>query len=129
MFCDKYLLICIYITMKKKVLHNSACNSIFELQWPFVIHYISTPMNAIEQVAWVARNGTHHIYFTLVQLITILSQLFLSTIMQLPYDYNHNVMLMLFLIHSLEFNMWHYEDFWAIFLEILISIIHYDDSF
>jgi hypothetical protein len=49
--------------------------------------------------------------------------------MQLPYDYNHNVMLMLFLIHSLEFNMWHHEDFWVIFFEILISIVHYDYSF
>jgi hypothetical protein len=49
--------------------------------------------------------------------------------MQLLYDYNHNVMLMLFLIHSLEFIMWHYEDFWVICFEILISIIHYDYSF
>ncbi len=35
MFCSKYLPMCIYITMKKKVFCNLACNSIFELQWPF----------------------------------------------------------------------------------------------
>jgi hypothetical protein len=66
---------CVFTSLwKKKVFHNLACNSIFELQLPFVIHYISTPMNAIEQVAWVARDGTHHIYVILMQFITILLQ-------------------------------------------------------
>jgi len=34
-----------------------------------------------------------------------------STTMQLPYDYNHNVMLMSFFIHPSKFNKWRYEDF------------------
>ncbi len=42
--------------MKKKVF----CNSLFELQSPFVTHCISTPMSAIK-VAWVTRNATHYI--------------------------------------------------------------------
>ncbi len=58
---------CVFTSLlKKKVFCNSACNSIFELQWPFAIHYIFTPMNVNEQVAWVARDGTHHIYLTLM---------------------------------------------------------------
>jgi hypothetical protein len=34
-----------------------------------------------------------------------------STTMQLPYDYNHNVMLMSFFIHPSKFNKWCYEVF------------------
>ncbi len=52
-----------------------------------------------------------------------------STTMQFPCDYNHNVMLTSFLIHSSKFNTWHYDLFWVIFFEILISIVHYDYSF
>jgi hypothetical protein len=39
------------ITMKKKVFYNWACNLIFELQWPFAIHYIFTPMSGVKQFA------------------------------------------------------------------------------
>jgi hypothetical protein len=51
-----------------------------------------------------------------------------STIMQLHYNYTHNVMLTsLIVIHLLKYDMWHYEDLWTYFLKkILISIIHYD---
>jgi len=31
--------------------------------------------------------------------------------MQISYDYNYNVMLTSFFIHSSKFNTWHYEDF------------------
>ncbi len=59
--------------------------------------------------------------------ITTLSQKLFS-IMQFPYDYNYNVMLMWFLSIHQKFNTWHYEDFlW--FFKILISIVHYDYSF
>jgi len=51
----------------------------------------------------------------MVQLIITQLQLccnnLFSTTMQLPYDYNHNVMLTSFFIHPSKFNMWHYEDF------------------
>jgi hypothetical protein len=37
-----------------------------------------------------------------------------STTMQLYYNYTHDVMLMsLIIIHLLQFDMWHYEDFWT----------------
>jgi hypothetical protein len=49
--------------------------------------------------------------------------------MQLFYDYNYDVMLTSFFIHSSKFNTWFYEDFLVIFFEILISVIHYDYSF
>jgi hypothetical protein len=51
-----------------------------------------------------------------------------STIMQLHYDYTHDVILMSFIvIHLLKFDTWHYEFFWIyIFFEILISNVHYD---
>jgi len=52
----------------------------------------------------------------------------LFSIMQFPYDYNYNVMLMWFLSIHQKFNTWHYEGFlW--FFKILISIVHYDYSF
>ncbi len=75
------------------------CNSLFL--------YI---MNDIRQVARVV---THCIYT--MQLITTQLQLCrnnsFSITMQLPYDYNHNVMLMSFFIYPSIFNTWHYEDF------------------
>jgi hypothetical protein len=52
-----------------------------------------------------------------MQLIATQLQLnhnYFSTTMQLPYGYNHNVMLMSFFIHSSKFNIWHYEDFFVI---------------
>jgi hypothetical protein len=84
---------------KKGVFCNWACNLIFELQWPFVAHYIFTPMNVIAQVAWVVKNATHYILD--------------HTLMQLPYNYNHNVMLTSLFIHSSKSNMCHCEDFWV----------------
>jgi hypothetical protein len=54
----------------------------------------------------------------LVHLITTQLQLCrnnpFSTIMQFPYDWNHNVMWTSFFIHSSKFNTLHYEDFLAI---------------
>jgi hypothetical protein len=42
----------------------------FELQSPFITHYISTPMSVMK-IAWVTRNVTQYIYdFTLMQLNT-----------------------------------------------------------
>jgi hypothetical protein len=51
-----------------------------------------------------------------------------STIMQLHYNYTHDVMVLsLIVFHLLKSNMWHYEDFGHnFFFEILISIVHYD---
>jgi hypothetical protein len=38
-----------------------------------------------------------------------------STIIQLRYNYTHDVMLAsLIVIHVLKSNMWHYEDFWKL---------------
>jgi len=65
-------------------------------------------MSAIGQVARVA---THRIYdATHYNSIATLSHQF-STTMQLPYDYNHNVILTSFFIHPSKFNTWYYEDF------------------
>ncbi len=57
-----------------------------------------------------------------MQLIVIQLQLSqnnsFSTIMQLHYNYIHDVILTsLIVIHILKFNMWHYEDFWNFFLK------------
>jgi hypothetical protein len=68
----------------------------------------------------------------MMQFITTQFQLcrnnFFSTTMQLPYDYNHNVMMMSFsFIHQNLTGgiMKKIHDFF----EILISIVHYDYSF
>ncbi len=65
-------------------------------------------VNAIGQVARVASIATHRIYDA-TQLQLCCNNSF-STTMQLPYDYNHNVMLISFFIHPSKFNTWHYED-------------------
>jgi hypothetical protein len=53
----------------RKVFCNWAYNLVFELQWPFVTHYIFTPINAFGQVTWVANNAIHYTCdHTLVQL-------------------------------------------------------------
>ncbi len=70
-------------------------------------------MSVIGQVARVA---THCIYGAIhYNLITTQLQLCcnnsFSTIMQLFYDNNHNVMLTSFFILPSNFNKWHYEDF------------------
>jgi hypothetical protein len=47
-----------------EVFCNWTCNLVFELWWPFVTHYIFTPINAIgqvAQVAQVAKNAIHYI--------------------------------------------------------------------
>jgi hypothetical protein len=68
----------------------------------------------------------------IVQFIAIQLQLCynhpISTIMQLHYNYSHNIMLSLVIfIHPIKLNMWQYEDFWIkLFFEILISIVYYD---
>jgi len=41
-----------------------------------------------------------------------------STTMQLPHEYNHNVMLTSYFIRPSKFNMWHYEDFLWFFWNI-----------
>jgi hypothetical protein len=51
------------------------------------------------------------------------------TIMQFPYDYNHNVMLMSFFIIHQILTCGNMKKFGEFFFEILISIIHYDYSF
>ncbi len=85
-------------------------------------------MSAIKQVAKIAKVAIHHIYDTThYNSITTLSQQKIST-MRLPYDYNHNVMLMSVFIYPS--NLTH--DTMMIFcdfLEILISIVHYNYSF
>jgi hypothetical protein len=43
--------------MRKNVFCNYAYNIIFELQWPFKIHCISTPISVIEQVAWIVKDA------------------------------------------------------------------------
>jgi hypothetical protein len=49
---------------KRTMFCNWACNLIFELQWLFVTHCIFIPLSVIKQVAWIAKDATHHIYFT-----------------------------------------------------------------
>jgi hypothetical protein len=54
----------------------------------------------------------------MISKIAILLQLyqnnFFKTIMQLHYNYTHDVMLMsLIVIHLLKYEKWHYDDFWT----------------
>ncbi len=101
---------------EKQVFRNWPCNSIFELYWTLATYRI--------YMLWVLSEKLQKLQFTAytVQLITTQLQLCLnnsfSTIMQLPYDYNYNVMLMSFFIHPSKFNMWNYENilwfFWNI---------------
>jgi len=66
---------------------NSTCNLVFKLQWPFATHCIFTPMNVIRQVAWIARNATHHTCdHTWMQLIAKLLQLCCNNYFQLFYN-------------------------------------------
>jgi len=82
-----------------------------------------------EQVAWVAelQLTVYTVQFIVTQLQFSQNNSF-STIIQLHYNYTHDVMLMsLIVIHLLKSNMWYYEDFWIyFFLEILISTVHYN---
>jgi len=69
-------------------------------------------VNAMRQVARVAIIAIHHIYGAThtIQLQLCCNNSF-STIMQLFYDYNYNVMLTSFFIYPSKFDTWHYEDF------------------
>ncbi len=86
-------------------------NSNFELHRTFATHHIYT--------LWVLLNKLQELQKFIygvytVQLNTTQLQLCcnsFSTTMQLPYDYNHNVMLISFFIHPSKFNTWHYEVF------------------
>jgi hypothetical protein len=77
-------------------------------------------LSVIKQVAWVVQL---QLIIYVVQLIATRLQLCrnhsFSTIMQLHYNYSHNVMLtLLIFIHTLKLDMWHYEDFWIFFWNI-----------
>jgi hypothetical protein len=104
---------------EKGVFCNWTCNSIFEFHLTLATHHIST--------LWMLSNKLQElqklqlIVYTM-QFITTQLQLCcnnsFSTTMQLPCDYNHNVMLTSFFIHTSKFNMWHYEDFLWFFWNI-----------
>jgi hypothetical protein len=90
---------------EKKVFCNWPWNSIFELHRTLATHYIymlSMLSNKLQEL--------QKLQFIIIQLQLCHNNSF-STTMQLPYDYNHNVILMSFFIHQSKFNMWHYEDF------------------
>jgi hypothetical protein len=98
--------------MKKRGVLRLDLQFNFWIAMTIATHCNSTPINIIEQVAWVARNATHSMYnLILMQLITTQLQLShnnsFSTTMQLRYDYNHNVTLTSYFMHSSKFNTWH----------------------
>ncbi len=80
---------------------------------------------------WVAFGHLQFIIYTM-QLTTIQLQLChnnsFSTTMQLPYDYNHNVMMTSFSSIHQNLTRGTIKIFYD-FFEILISIVHYDYSF
>jgi hypothetical protein len=83
-------------------------------------------MSANGQIAWIAKL---QLIVYMIQLIATMSKQLIFNIMQLHYNYTHDVMLMsLIVIHLLKFDIWNYEIFWKIYFlfEILISIVHYD---
>ncbi len=88
---------------------NWPCNSIFELYQTLAIHYIYMLKMLLDKLQKL------QLAIYIVQLIITQLQLCcnnsFSTIMQLPYDYNHNVKLTSFFIHPSKFNQWYYEDF------------------
>jgi hypothetical protein len=93
--------------IKKIVFCNEPCNSIFELHKTFATHYI--------YMLWMVIDKLQLIIYVM-QLITTQLQFYqnksFSIIMQLHYNYTHDVMLTsLILIHLLKFSMWHYEYF------------------
>jgi hypothetical protein len=68
-------------------------------------------MSVNKQIAWIAK-----LQFTIYMVQFIATQLQLCqnnsllTIMQLNYNFTHDVMLMsLIVIHILKYNTWHYE--------------------
>ncbi len=77
---------------QKWVFCNWHCNSIFELHWTLATYYIY--------------NVTH------CNSIVTQSKQHISTTMQFHYNCTHDVMLIsLIVIHSLKFDIWHYEKF------------------
>ncbi len=87
---------------------NWPCNSILSCNSLYL--YV---MNVNEQVTW---NAKLQLTIYMVQFIVVPLQLSqnnsFSTIIQLHYNYTHDVMLMsIIIIHLLKFNTWHYEDF------------------
>jgi len=85
----------------------TTCNSLY--------FYI---VSVIKQIAWVAKvciYGAIHCNSIASQLQLCWNNSF-STIMQLHYDYNHNIMLLLLIfIRLFKSNTWHYKDFFNIF--------------
>ncbi len=105
----------------------TTCNSIFELQWPFATHNIST--------SWVLSNKLHELQ-KLLDIWCNSLQFNCNFVATTPFqllcnslDYNHNVMLTSFFIHSSKFNTWHYEDFCDFFSKywypLSIMITHF----
>jgi hypothetical protein len=102
--------------MRKKGVLQLALQLGFELHQTFATHHI--------YMLWVLLDKLQELQELQVtiytmQLITTQLQLCrnnsFSTTMQLPYDYNHNIMLMSSFIHPSKFNMWQYKDFLMIF--------------
>jgi hypothetical protein len=94
---------------EKWVFCNWPCNSIFELHPTLATYHIYTLWMLLDKL-----QELQLIVYTM-QFITTQLQLFhnnsFSNIMQLPYDYNHNIMLTSFFIHPSKFNTWQYKDF------------------
>jgi len=90
----------VYITVgKKKVLQVT-------LQLIVFLH-----CDCYQKVAWLAKLQlvVYMVQFIVTQLQLCWNHSF-STIMQLHYNYNHNVMLTLIIfIHPLKFDTWHYK--------------------
>jgi hypothetical protein len=97
---------------EKRMFCNWPCNSIFELHRTFATHCIYTLWVLLDNL-----QNLQNLQLTVYTVQPIIIQLQLccnksfSTTMQLPYDYNHDVMLMSLFIHPSKFNTWHYEDF------------------
>jgi hypothetical protein len=71
---------------------------------------------ALQLNFWVA-SDTYNSPYIQCNSIQLCHNNVFSSIMQLPYDYIHNVMLTSFFIHPSKFNMRHYEDFSWFFLK------------
>ncbi len=91
----------------------------FELHQILVTHHIYMLWVLLDKLKELQQ--LQFIVYT-IQLITTQLQLChnnsFSTTMQCPYDYDDNVMLMSFFIHTSKFNTWHYEDFLWFFWNI-----------
>jgi hypothetical protein len=108
----------------------------YEKKWCFATRLatqcIITLMNIIKQVAWVARNAIHCLYsHTLMQLISAHLQSIPTTPFQVLCNSFTTTTILSCWHHflSIHQNTRHYEDFWMIFFEMLMSTIYYDCSF